>query len=411
MAFPQISTWIDWRLFGYNIIAGAGVALPKRPVLNFLAPFTVTDNPTLNTTDIAGGGGGLPWDVVDVATTTPPADTTGATDATTAFNDANTTAGEGGWVFAPGWYNNAGGVEYQIAGTITLGDFGQQQLIASPAAAFLTPGTSNAIDAYTNEPGSVSISGFVFQGPDSVNSGQMGIKSRASSLLVENCQFEQFDTGIEVYGGNATISGCNILSGGTGIIIHDGAIPSTITGNNFAVNTNAQIDVGSSNPTSAVIQGNTFNVPYGGIGVLGGRSRGSILAGNLYGIASGGVGVQWDSNSWGNVVLDATSDGGTAIVDQNGGNFPSQVGPDSPIASASTIAPVGRIEFISGTTPIETITVPTNTLDATSPMKMVLIFEGAGSFLSTGNISRAGTFVAGQRVELLYIPAEEVWFW
>lgn len=50
--------WIAWfttlgQLFGFNqTIQAAGVSLPQETALNFLAPFTVTDNPANGSTDV-----------------------------------------------------------------------------------------------------------------------------------------------------------------------------------------------------------------------------------------------------------------------------------------------------------------------------------------------------------------------
>jgi len=52
MAFPAINHWVDWLLFGYNIVAANGTAMPKRGALNFLPPLTCVDNSTNSSTDI-----------------------------------------------------------------------------------------------------------------------------------------------------------------------------------------------------------------------------------------------------------------------------------------------------------------------------------------------------------------------
>lgn len=63
MSFPKINTWIDWLLFGYNIVAGNGTSMPKQGAINFLSPFTVTDNPTNNSTDIEIDGSQLGFEL------------------------------------------------------------------------------------------------------------------------------------------------------------------------------------------------------------------------------------------------------------------------------------------------------------------------------------------------------------
>lgn len=63
MPFPQINTWIDWLLFGYNLVASKSTAVPKRGALNFLDPFVVTDNASNGTTDITVDGSQLGFEL------------------------------------------------------------------------------------------------------------------------------------------------------------------------------------------------------------------------------------------------------------------------------------------------------------------------------------------------------------
>lgn len=61
--------WLNWfttlgQLFGFNqTVQAAGVAMPQEPALNFLAPFTVTDNPGSSSTDIGVNIPKLPFTV------------------------------------------------------------------------------------------------------------------------------------------------------------------------------------------------------------------------------------------------------------------------------------------------------------------------------------------------------------
>ena len=113
MAFFKLGNWLDQMLFGYNIVAINGVAVPKEAALNFLgAGVTVVDNPTNGSTDVTIAGSsvnGLPWLVIDVTSAPYLADKTGAADCTSAVNAAMVAAGERGAVYFPaGTYNVAG---------------------------------------------------------------------------------------------------------------------------------------------------------------------------------------------------------------------------------------------------------------------------------------------------------------
>ena len=78
------------------------------------------------------------------------------------------------------------------------------------------------------------------------------------------------------------------------------------------------------------------------------------------------------------------------------------------IASAATIAPITYITFISGTTTINTITVP-------SPLSTYggqLILIPTGLFLTgiTGNIAIASTTVVGKALIMIYDTTTAKWY-
>lgn len=83
----------------------------------------------------------------------------------------------------------------------------------------------------------------------------------------------------------------------------------------------------------------------------------------------------------------------------------------SAIASAATIAPIAPTTHITGTTPISTITPPTNCTNAAeSGCTIQLIFDGAGSFTTGGNMSKASTLSAGQLVIVIFDPSQSKWY-
>jgi hypothetical protein len=75
------------------------------------------------------------------------------------------------------------------------------------------------------------------------------------------------------------------------------------------------------------------------------------------------------------------------------------LGMGSTLASAATIAPTNLIHHVSGTTTINTITVPTN-----FPVGGYIVLIADGVFLTTnvGNISLASTSVIGKSLILVW---------
>ena len=74
------------------------------------------------------------------------------------------------------------------------------------------------------------------------------------------------------------------------------------------------------------------------------------------------------------------------------------------------------VHHVTGTTETHTITVPpmiATMVGASEPpplLEWTAICDAAWSVGTSGNIARAATFVAGQRITFTYDPNEEVWF-
>lgn len=77
------------------------------------------------------------------------------------------------------------------------------------------------------------------------------------------------------------------------------------------------------------------------------------------------------------------------------------------IASATTVAPVHKFTFLTGTAQLETITPP-----MPGYHQLVMCFTNAapGAFVTTGNIKSAYTPVQNRPVTLHYIPAENKYY-
>ncbi len=77
------------------------------------------------------------------------------------------------------------------------------------------------------------------------------------------------------------------------------------------------------------------------------------------------------------------------------------------IASATTIAPVNRLTFVTGTVQVATITPPT-----TGYCEVVLCFTNAspGALLTTGNIKTALTPIQDRPILFCYDPPSAKWW-
>jgi hypothetical protein len=92
------------------------------------------------------------------------------------------------------------------------------------------------------------------------------------------------------------------------------------------------------------------------------------------------------------------------LLHQNFNSVQSDRQPDpATVASAATIAVVGRLTFVTGTVQVATITVP-----VTGYHELVLIFTDAnpGALLTTGNIKTAYTPLQNKSFSLHYNPID-----
>lgn len=76
------------------------------------------------------------------------------------------------------------------------------------------------------------------------------------------------------------------------------------------------------------------------------------------------------------------------------------------IASAATIAPTKAIHRVSGTTAIDTITVPFTGFSG----PVYLVPTGVFTWTTNGNIGLAGTAVVGKVIVFVYVPSQDKWY-
>ena len=86
---------------------------------------------------------------------------------------------------------------------------------------------------------------------------------------------------------------------------------------------------------------------------------------------------------------------------------------DATIASATTIAPTTSLVFVTGTTPIATITPSTGCTTSGIDCFLTLVADpstGPFTFTTAGNIYATYTATVGQAVRLVYFPAKTKWY-
>ncbi len=76
------------------------------------------------------------------------------------------------------------------------------------------------------------------------------------------------------------------------------------------------------------------------------------------------------------------------------------------LASAATIAPTHGYHVVTGTAEIATITPPWDGFAG----KLVLVFTGAATFATSGNIAKTGTAVAATAMVFVYNPVTAKWY-
>lgn len=394
-----LPTPLDYLLFGYKAVAVAGVPLPSEATLNIVSGATAVDNPTLGTTDLTITGSaspGLPWLVIDVTAAPYNADPTGATPCGAAVNAAIAAGVASGRRFAIYFPGSTSINQYSIDQTLLVNNCQEVAFIGDAGGSQLSLASSivgiSCVPATRHDfpPFRLVVEGLTIQGADSgsgygIDCSNVGV-TELNTVYIDNCSngVYQHSTVTSVGGvppcvirvsgesafGNATGSGIYVSGGGA-----------------------LTIDPGSdffSNGT--------------GISLLG--AIGSTI---------GACG--WVSNSTTDISIDSScseidvSQAGTAkISDASGLTIPAIF--NGTIASASTIGPKASPNcprcYISGTTTIEHINAPAS--GGHLPVSFSAVFTNAGSVGTTGNISRAATFTAGQLVTFVYDPVEEVWF-
>ncbi len=97
--------------------------------------------------------------------------------------------------------------------------------------------------------------------------------------------------------------------------------------------------------------------------------------------------------------------GGLAYRDHLGMHSMTTAAPT--VASAATIQPVSPVAFVSGTTSIDTITVP-RTFSAGG--MVTLIPTGLWSTTTAGNIALATTAVVGKALTMIYDGSTAKWY-
>lgn len=76
------------------------------------------------------------------------------------------------------------------------------------------------------------------------------------------------------------------------------------------------------------------------------------------------------------------------------------------LASAVTIVPTGLITYITGTAEIDNITLPWLGFSGF----IILVFAGAATFATGGNIGKAGTATAAQAIMFVYHSVKGLWY-
>ena len=199
MSFPQINTWIDWLLFGYNLAASNGSQVPKRGALNFLSPLTVTDNPTLGSTDIGvtvSAGTNADLNLLDVTKAPYLADNTGTADCSAVVAQAALDAATGGYdgiKFPRGVYKMS-------SSPVVIPKVPRFVVAGVPGGVIINTQTESSVfDATTDGPQTVKVVGLSIYGPGTIinNSHAVSMASTYSaSLVVEDCYFSKLDSAL-----------------------------------------------------------------------------------------------------------------------------------------------------------------------------------------------------------------------
>jgi hypothetical protein len=176
----------------------------------------------------------------------------------------------------------------------------------------------------------------------------------------------------------------------------------TASSYNTAIGTSA-LQNGTGEKNTAIGNNAGFNMTTGSKNVIIGSYAGALapisLTGNNFIVLSDGdanVRAFWNS-------ADATFNGALRVVDLVGTNAAATT-----LASATTIAPTKAITFVSGTTAVVTITVPSNFTGAGG--FITLIPTGIFTWTTAGNIALAGTAVVSRALTMTYDSGTAKWY-
>lgn len=151
-------------------------------------------------------------------------------------------------------------------------------------------------------------------------------------------------------------------------------------------------------PTAGVITANGFNTNDSGTAPAGLHTRGS-----------GNMGLQTDGAD--RIILFSTGAIQLVTAPLTSAGLPSFVTPT--LASATTVALTSQIEFVTGTTPIATMTAPSNCVTNGTDCMVTLISDpatGPYTMTTAGNIFATFTATIGQASQFIYHPATTKWY-
>jgi hypothetical protein len=348
---------------------------------------------------------------VDVTKLPYNADPAGSTDSYAGIQAAiNDMIAVGGTVVFPlGIYRSSTTLNVPTGFAVTMLGVG------SANSTIFTDGTVSILDATTNAHLSLKMSGLTLGQNASLplhNEGTFAVSFTGSNLLMTDVMVQGFETSIIIDGSNSNDQVSTLLNVEctlnpvVGLSLKNYA---QVFCSGLQVSNSTSVGVKVDSGASVTLDGGFVTWSAGfGVHVLSPDSR----AFGVHGFSVAQYRVVMAPTDIGCIVIDADPYGcdftecqyGGMIVDNNGNNFPTMLSPDNPIASASTIAPAGLVFHVSGTTTIETITPSGTALNQSAPITLRIIFDGACAVGTSGNISRAATFAAGQLVTFVLDP-------
>lgn len=320
MAFPVINTWLDWLLFGYNIVASNNAAMPKRGALNFVGlGVTVADNEANGSTDVTISA--ATPKIIDVTRAPYLAVGDGVTDVTariqSALNDAAATSPPARvYIPAAPFASHSTPNFYNVAGTITLPATNTAlEIFGDEAGTHLKgPGTVTMFDGSVNNPNALSMKNLILEGA-TAGEGIQGVNISGTQFVrFEKVTWKKFGIGLGIYGATISVLGqCQAFKNTIGVQIDGGHVD--IRAINAGSNTSKALDLGSTTATfgtvTGLIGGNGIGVAAGahvaGLSVLGGQCK------------SNTTDIDYDTSATG---CDHTTSGATTVNDPGAGNHP-----------------------------------------------------------------------------------------